>query len=408
MATEGRSTPDRSLGAVPRQFPVDVPASGAWRPGMPVGRRQFLEFAKENPFALEGGGSLRSVTVAYETWGQLDASASNAVLVCHALTGDSHAAGPSGPGHPTSGWWEDLIGPGRPLDTDRHFVVCANVLGGCQGTTGPASIDPTTGRPYASTFPVVTIRDMVRVQARLADHLGVARWLSVIGGSMGGMQVIEWAVMFPHRVRSIIPLASCAAASAWQIGWSAVGRTALALDPKWRRGEYYDAADGDGPHAGLAVARAIAQITYRSDHVFRERFDRDRIDTIDAFAMWDRFQVEGYLDYHGLKLARRFDANTYLVLNKAMDLHDIGRGRAGVANAVRRIVAPSLSVSVSSDTLYHPHLQREFHEQLLAHGTPSEYHVVDSPHGHDGFLIEFDRLAPIIADFLKRIEKTDG
>ena len=406
MATDGRPTPDRSLGAPARVFPADVPASGAWQPEMPPGRRQFVEFAHDYPFALEGGGSLRGISVAYETWGELDATASNAVLVCHALTGDSHAAGPSGGGHPTAGWWEDLIGPGRPLDTDRHFVVCVNVLGGCQGTTGPASTDPTTGTRYASTFPVVTIRDMVRVQARVADHLGVGRWLSVIGGSMGGMQVLQWTAAYPERVFSALPVACSTRHSAQNIAFHELGRQAVMADPDWHHGRYFERSTH--PHRGLAVARAIAQITYRSDDVFRERFDRDRIDSIDAFAMWDRFQVEGYLDYHGLKLARRFDANSYLLLNKAMDLHDIGRGRGGVASAMRRIVAPTLSVSVSSDTLYHPHLQREFHEQLLANGTPSEYHMIDSPHGHDGFLIEFDRLAPIIADFLKRIEKTDG
>ena len=389
-----------------RRLPRNLPVTGAWRPGDPAGDRQFLHFPADRPFALEGGGVLHGVSVAYETWGTLDASGSNAILVCHALTGDAHAAGRSGPGHPTDGWWDEMIGPGKPLDTDRYFVVCSNVLGGCQGTTGPASTDPATGRPYGARFPVVTVRDMVRVQARLANHLGVARWLTVIGGSMGGMQVIEWAVMFPNRLKSFISLASCMAASAWQIGWSSVGRNALALDPNFRGGDYYDEAVG--PCAGLATARAIAQITYRSDAVFTERFHRDRLDPLDAFALWDRFEVEGYLDYHGAKLARRFDANSYLLLNKAMDLHDIGRGRDGIAVAARRISAPALIVSVSSDGLYHPHQQSDLHDLLVANSVPSEYHVLDSPHGHDGFLIEFDRMAPIISEFVRRIEKSDG
>jgi homoserine O-acetyltransferase len=403
MATSGDGT------GPARRVPVaDLPASGAWQPDDPAGARRFHTFATDRPFALEGGGSLGPVTVAYETWGELDAAASNAVLVCHALTGDSHAAGRAGPGHPTPGWWDEMIGPGRPIDTDRCFVVCSNVLGGCQGTTGPASADPATGRPYGSRFPVVTVRDMVRAQAQLADHLGVRRWLAVVGGSMGGMQVVEWAVMYPQRVRSILPLASCTAASAWQVAWSAVGRRAVALDPNWRGGDYYDAPLGEGPHQGLAIARSVAQITYRSDEVFRDRFDRELVDPLDSFSLWDRFQVEGYLDYHGAKLARRFDANTYLLLNKAMDLHDIGRGRGGIDAAVARIGCPTMSVSISSDTLYHPYQQQVLHDRLLARGVPSEYHVIDSPHGHDGFLIEFDRMAPLIADFLKRMEKTDG
>lgn len=384
------------------------PVSGAWQPGHPAGHRQFLRIADDHPFALEGGGALSHITIAYETWGELDASMSNAVLVCHALTGDAHAAGPAGPGQPTAGWWDEMIGPGRPLDTDRLFVVCSNVLGGCQGSTGPASVNPDTEKPYGSTFPVVTVRDMVRAQARLADHLGVARWLTVIGGSMGGMQVIEWAVMFPQRVRSLISLASCAAASAWQVGWSSVGRRAIALDPKWRGGDYYDAEPGDGPHMGLALARSIAQITYRSDDVFEDRFGRDRIDPLGAFSLWDRFQTEGYLDYHGDKLVRRFDANSYLVLNKAMDLHDIARGRSSLAAAARRVMAPSLVVSVSSDSLYHPRQQRELNEALLSGGSASEYHVIESPHGHDGFLIEFDRMAPLVSDFVRKVEKSDG
>ena len=216
-----------------------LPASGAWNTDMPAFHRQFFSL-RAVPFALEQGGVLDEVIIAYETWGTLDPDGSNAVLLCHALTGDAHASGDSGPGQPSDGWWEPLIGPGRALDTDRYFVVCTNVLGGCQGTTGPASIDPDTGRPYGSSFPVVTVRDMVRAQRRLADELGIGRWLSVIGGSMGGMQVLEWGVIYPGRVRSLIAIASSGAASAQQIAWSAVGRQAISNDPKWRNGDYYD------------------------------------------------------------------------------------------------------------------------------------------------------------------------
>jgi pimeloyl-ACP methyl ester carboxylesterase len=235
-----------------------APVSGAWRVGDPPGKRQFYTFPADRPFALDGGVTLHEVTVAYETWGTLDERASNAVLLCHAWTGDSHAAGEAGRGHPAPGWWDDVIGPGRAIDTDRWFVVCANVLGGCQGSTGPASPHPADGHPYGSRFPVVTIRDMVRAQARLATHLGVGAWHSVVGGSMGGMQVLEWALTFPQRVRSIVPIATCAQATAQQIAWGAIGRRAIRLDPRWRGGDYYDAPAGEGPSEGLAVARNIS------------------------------------------------------------------------------------------------------------------------------------------------------
>ncbi|WP_235980232.1 homoserine O-acetyltransferase MetX [Rhabdothermincola sediminis] len=399
---------DEGFGRAPIS-PASLPATGAWRVGDPVGHRRFLTLATERPFVLEGGGKLRGITVAYETWGQLDADASNAVLVCHALTGDSHAAGPSGHGHPTPGWWDDLIGAGRALDTDRLFVVCANVLGGCQGTTGPSSMDPATGRPYGSRFPVVSIRDMVRTQAALADHLGVDRWLAVVGGSMGGMQVLEWGVMYPDRVRSLVPIATCAAATAQQIAFSSVQRSTIALDPRWRGGDYYDAAPGDGPHQGLAIARELAQITYRSDLVFDDRFGRNVLDPMDdTFTLWQRFDVEGYLDYHGAKLVRRFDANSYLVICKAMDLHDIGRGRGGVDAALRRVVAPTLTVSIDSDSLYFPYQQEQIRDALAANGTPVEHAMVTSDHGHDAFLLETDQVGDALVAFLEDVEKRHG
>ena len=381
--------------------PLDIPATGAWRPGMPAARRQFLPLVGDGRrFALEGGGHLEQVTVAYETWGDLDDSASNGVLICHALTGDAHAAGPSGAGQPTDGWWNDLIGPGRAIDTDRFFVVCANVLGGCQGTTGPSSPHPSDGLPYGSRFPVVSVRDIVRTQAAVADHLGIDRWLSVVGGSMGGMQVLEWAVMFPGRLQSMINIASAASASPLQIGWSQVGRLAIALDPNWNGGDYYDAGVGDGPHLGLMLARRIAQIHYRSDESLEMRFGRSTVDRLDTFSLWDRFQVEGYLDHHGQKLARRFDANSYLVLNKTMDLHDVGRGRGGVAAAVGRIKCPSLVISVDSDMLYTPRQQQELVDLMHTAGLDVGYEVIHSAHGHDGFLIEFDQLEPLVGEFL--------
>jgi homoserine O-acetyltransferase len=382
-----------------------LPATGAWRPGDPPGHRRFVELPRDRAFALEGGGILRGVTLAYETWGTLDADASNAVLVCHALTGDSHAAGGLGPGHPSPGWWDDLIGPGKALDTDRFFVVCVNVIGGCQGSTGPASPHPDDGRPWGSRFPVVTVRDWVRTEAIVADHLGIRCWLSAVGGSMGGIQVLEWAVMFPDRVRSIIPIATDLAASAQQIGWWSTGRRVIHMDPRWRGGDYYDAADADGPHEGLALARMISQITFRSDDVFTDRFGRETVEPIDGFSLWQRFEVERYLDYHGNKLVRRFDANTYLLLTKAMDLHDLARGRGTFDAALARARCRVLALGISSDILYPAYQSREIVDVARAAGLRADYAEIDSPHGHDAFLLEADQVGEHVARLLDDVEK---
>lgn len=392
-------------GTAPRNWSADLPATGAFLEGDDPGNRQFATVAGERTLALEGGGSLQDITVAYETWGELSAAGDNAILVCHALTGQSDAANLAHGANVDEGWWQGYIGPGKPIDTNRFFVVCTNVLGGCGGTTGPASINPATGEPYGASFPTVTIRDMVRVQARLANQLGVEQWLAVVGGSMGGMQVLEWALMHPNRVRAVAPLATTLAASAWQIGLSAVGRLAVTLDPKWRGGDYYDAAPGEGPHAGLATARAIAQLTYKSHEKFEDRFGRMPVDPTSIFGQWDRFQIESYLDYHGEKLVRRFDANSYITLNKAMDLHDVGRMRGGKAKALRRLRAPVLTVSVSTDGLYHPYLQQEIHDLIVEQGGHCEYTVIESSQGHDGFLTESQTVGPLLADFLDRVDK---
>ncbi|MEA3056652.1 MAG: homoserine O-acetyltransferase/O-succinyltransferase [Actinomycetota bacterium] len=387
-----------------------LPVTGAWRPGDPAGRRRFVYLGTDRPFVLEGGGAIKDVAITYETWGELNGDASNAVLVCHALTGDSHATGDLEPGHPTAGWWADLIGPGQAIDTDRYFVVCANVLGGCQGSTGPASLVPgtTDRRPYGSSFPVVSIRDMVRSQVAVANDLGVRQWLAVIGGSMGGMQALEWGVMFPERVRSIVALSTAVAASAQQIAWWSTGRRAIHLDPRWRGGDYYDAAPGDGPSEGLGIARMISQITFRSDDVFTERFGREVVEPLDGFALWQRFQVERYLEYHGDKLARRFDANSYLILTKAMDLHDIARGRGSLEAAMARITSPTLVFGTTSDILYPPYQQRQIADLLAVNETPVEYIEIESPHGHDAFLLEDNAVGPPLAEFLTTIEKDEG
>jgi homoserine O-acetyltransferase len=382
------------------------PVSAAWRPGDPPGRRQFLDLATDRAIALDGGGALRDVTIAYETWGTLDSVGGNAILVCHAWTGDSHVAGPIGPGHPTGGWWEGMVGPGLALDTDRYFIVCSNVIGGCQGSTGPSSIESATGRPYGPRFPVVTIRDMVRVQAALATHLGIPAWFSVIGGSMGGMQVLEWGITFPNRVRSLIPVATTAQATAQQIAWNAVGRRAVRLDPAFRGGEYYDADPGGGPHEGMAIARMLAQVTFRSDDVFTDRFGRELADRDgDGFALWQRFEVERYLDHHGDKLVRRFDANSYLLLSKAMDLHDVARGRGSLEAAMSRIKVPTLAIGIWSDQLYPSYQQKQIREVLHRNGTPAEYVEIDSPHGHDSFLLDLDQVGGAVATFLESVEK---
>ncbi len=379
------------------------PASGAFMPGQPSGSRRFFTIPAERPFALDGGTTLRGVTTAFETWGQLNSTASNAVLLCHAWTGDSHATGNAEAGHPTPGWWEGMIGPGLAIDTTRWFVVCPNVLGGCQGSTGPASPHPDDGKPYGSRFPVVTIRDMVRAQARLADHLGIRRWHAVVGGSMGGMQVLEWAITYPERVGGIVPIATCAQATAQQIAWGAIGRRAILLDPKWRGGDYYDAPEGDGPWEGLSVARMVAQVTFRSDNVFTDRFGRELADGAtlgSGLDLWQRFEVERYLDYHGDKLVRRFDTNSYLLIGKAMDLHDVGRGRSGLQAAMARIAAPALVMGISSDILYPEYQQRQIHDLLLGGGTKSDFVGIDSPHGHDAFLINLDQVGPPVQRFL--------
>ncbi len=380
-----------------------LPVTGAWLPGDAPGQRQFFTFATDRRFALDSGATLCDVTIAYESWGTLNADASNAVLLCHAWTGDSHAAGPAGRGHNEAGWWNAMVGPGLPIDTDRYFVVCANVLGGCQGTTGPASPHPDDGRPYGSRFPVVTIRDMVRSQVRLMDHLGIGRWLAVIGGSMGGMQALEWAVMYPRRVGGLIAIAPCVQATAQQIAWGGIGRQAIRVDPAWNGGDYYDAAPGEGPAVGLSIARQIAQVTFRSDNVFTDRFGRDfagRAEAGGVLGMWQQYEVERYLEHHGTKIVRRFDTNSYLAIGKAMDLHDIARGRGSLERAVARIAAPTMAVGIWSDMLYPAYQQRQIHEAVGAGGVESQYFEIDSPHGHDAFLINGDQIAGPIEKFL--------
>jgi len=249
---------------------------------------------------------------------------------------------------------------------------------------------------------------MVRTQAAVSNQLGIERWLSVVGGSLGGMLVLEWGVMFPERVRSLIPIATTAAASAQQIAWWSTGRRLIRLDPRWRGGDYYDAEPGDGPSEGLALARMVSQITFRSDDVFTDRFGREVVEPLDGFELWQRFQVERYLEYHGDKLVRRFDANSHLLLTKAMDLHDLGRGRGGIDQALARITVPTLVLGISSDSLYPTYQQHQIRDSLAANGTACEYVEIDSPHGHDAFFIELEQVGSALREHLLEVEKSDA
>lgn len=370
-----------------------IPVTGAWRPGDEPGRRRFATLFDARPHVLEAGGRLAHVTVAYETWGELAANRSNAVLVLHALTGDSHAAGPSSPGHHEAGWWDDVVGPGKAVDTDRFFVVCPNVLGGCQGTTGPASLDPETGRPYGSRFPTVTIRDQVVVEAALMETLGLERWAAVVGGSMGGQRAVEWAVSFPELVPRAVILASGAQATAEEIALCSLQIRAIEADPCFRGGDYYDAVPDDGPWRGMSLARGIGQVSYRSEEEFDDRFGRGHQGDEQPLE-GGRYAVESYLDYHGEKLAYRFDANTYVTLSRAMNHHDVGRGRGGVPAALARITADVTLAGISSDRLYPLRLQ---HELAALVPRNSGVEVIQSMAGHDGFLTESEAVTKVIA-----------
>jgi homoserine O-acetyltransferase/O-succinyltransferase len=342
---------------------------------------------------LEGGGRLDSVDVAYEEWGTLNSEGTNAVLVLHALTGDSHAAGQAGPGHPTGGWWNGLLGPGAAIDTDRFFVVCPNVLGGCGGTTGPASLAP-DGKAYGSRFPAITIRDQVMAEAALADHLGIDQWAAVIGGSMGGMRALEWCVVHRHRVDRALVLAVGATASAEQIALSSLQVRAIRADPAFQGGDYYHT--GFQPTEGMAIARGIGQVSYRTPDELEARFGHSWQDE-DSPIEGGRYAVESYLLHHGDKLAARFDPNSYVVLSQAMNHHDIGRGRNGIASALQQVTAEVTVAGIATDRLYPIESQHEI-VRLLARGTGVR--VIDSRAGHDGFLIEVDAVGTILKEIL--------
>jgi homoserine O-acetyltransferase/O-succinyltransferase len=373
-----------------------APATGAWREGDPVGRRRFVEVGT---VPLEEGGELPEVRVAYETWGELAPDASNAVLVLHALTGDSHVAGAAGPGHPTPGWWDGLVGPGRAIDTTHWFVVAPNVLGGCQGTTGPVSPAP-DGRPWGGRFPYLTVRDQVEAERRLADALGIDTWAAVVGGSMGGMRVLEWAVTHPERVRGIAPIAVGAAASADQLALQTIQLQVIRDDPAYRGGDYL-VDGGPAPVAGLASARRLAHWTYRSAEELETRFGRDPQAGEEPLGGGGRFAVTSYLDHHGAKLVRRFDAHSYVVLTETMNGHDVGRGRGGIGPALARFRGEVAVAGVDSDRLYPIAQQHELARHLLAPDARAT--VIRSPYGHDSFLLETGAVGAVVRDLLARV-----
>ncbi|MFB6611494.1 homoserine O-acetyltransferase [Agromyces sp. NPDC056379] len=373
-----------------------APATGAWREGDAVGDRRF---ASIGDVALDSGRVLPSVRIAYEQWGTLSPRRDNAILVLHALTGDSHVMGPAGPAHPSAGWWPGIVGPGLSIDTDRWFVVAPNVLGGCQGSTGPASLAADRAE-WGVRFPFLTIRDQVRAQIAFARELGIERFAAVVGGSMGAMHVLEWAIMAPDAVERIAVLAAPAATSADQIALNSVQIEAIRTDPAFRGGEFYDAPDGDGPTRGLALARRMAMLNYRTASELNQRFARSWQSDLDPLGGDGRFAVESYLDFHGNKFTRRFDANSYIVLTQAMNSHDIARGRGGVAAALARVEARSLVLGIDSDRYFPLAGQAEIAAGLRASIHGSAPLVVSSEYGHDAFLIEDDAIAAAIGELL--------
>jgi homoserine O-acetyltransferase len=379
---------------------------------------QFIDLPR--PLPLDGGGELHPVRVAYETYGTLSPARDNVILVCHALSGDAHAAGeaaaPSGESTRDGfraqerdagrgkglGWWDGMIGPGKSFDTDRFFVVSSNLLGGCRGTTGPSSQNPDTGQPYGSDFPVITVADMVRAERALLDELGITRLAAVAGGSLGGMQALEWAVRYPDQVDAIVPIASTHALHPQGVAWNAIARNAITSDPDWQGGHYY--GTGRAPTAGMGVARMLGHVTYLSATSVDAKFGRRLQDGEDIRYDLTRpeFQVESYLRHQAASFVKRFDANTYLYMSRALSYFDLARqyGGGSLADAVRDISARTLLIAFSSDWLYPPAGSEALAEALGAGGAQVELHIIDAPYGHDCFLLEEERQTPMIREFL--------
>ena len=359
-------------------------------------REQSITF--EAGLRLDSGRILAPITLAFETYGTLNKERTNAILVEHAWTGDAHLAGKRNASETKTGWWDAIVGPGRLLDTNRYFVICSNVIGSCFGSTGPASINPKTGKRYNLTFPVVTIRDMVRAQKLLIDSLGIGRLLTVMGGSMGGMQALEWATQYPDSIASAIVLATTPRPSPQAISLNAVARWAIFNDPTWRKGEYKQ-----NPKDGLALARGIGHITFLSDESMNAKFGRRFSARDGQFDFFGQFEVERYLNYNGYNFVDRFDANSFLYLAKSLDLYDVAWGYESMAEAFSQVQVPIQFYAFSSDWLYPAYQTEEMVTCLKELGKPAEYHLITSSYGHDAFLLEHETFAPLVSDFLERV-----
>ena len=347
---------------------------------------------------LESGEKFGPVTLAYETYGTLNKEKTNAVLITHALSGDAHAAGIH-EGQDNFGWWDEFIGPGKAFDTDRYFVICSNILGGCKGSTGPSTINPKTNKPYALEFPLITINDIVNAQKRLVDHLGIEKLLAVVGGSMGGQQALSWLVNYPNNLRSAIPIATTIKHSPQQIAFNEVGRQSIMADGYWKSGNYYESV---APTKGLAVARMIGHITYMSDKSMAEKFGRAKKETGEPFKFTADFEVEGYLRYRGDNFVKRFDANSYLYITKAMDNFDASSGRP-LQEVLQGVTAKVLVISFKSDWLYPAYQSKEIVKACKLAGVETTYCEIDSTYGHDAFLLEVAEESHLIKHFLKKV-----
>ena len=365
-----------------------------------VERRYFTFAEPPDEMALDCGAHLGPITLAYETLGVLNGARSNAILILHAFSGDSHVAGCLREDDERPGWWDNMVGPGKPIDTNRYFVICSNILGGCSGSTGPSSINPATGKPYALGFPMVTIRDMVRAQKRLIEHLGIERLLSLVGGSVGGMQVLRWCADFPEMVVSAIPLATTTRHSAQAIAFNEVARQAIMADPEWNNGDYYD---GPGPTHGLAVARMIGHVTYRSDEAMREKFGRRLHRSALSFDFTGDFQVESYLHHQGKKFVDRFDANSLLYITKAADYFDLQRDSGNLLINEALAGVSFLVISFTSDWLYPTYQSRDIVSALKKNGSDVSFCEIEAQWGHDAFLLPNQRLYGLISGFLDRV-----
>jgi homoserine O-acetyltransferase len=368
-------------------------------------KTKYYTFAHlPNKFVLDNGERLGPITVAYETYGELNETKDNVILIEHALTASAHAAGKHSPDDKYPGWWDVMIGPGKAFDTTKYFVVCSNILGSCYGTTGPASINPETGKPYGLTFPLVGIRDMVRVQKELIDHLGIKRLRSIAGGSMGGMQAIEWALLYPDMVDSIILIASAPRSTPQSIAIHKVGIQAIMDDPNWNGGDYYGK---EPPNKGLAIARMLGHITYLSDWWLWQKFGRKHTDPSTMKLKLDsKFEIENYLEHQGLKFVQRFDANCYIYIMRSIDIYDAAEGYKSLEESFKRIRCKKVFVSsFSSDWLYPSYQSEEIVKALRANDIDVTYHEIDSPYGHDSFLLEYEKLTRFIKDFLGSLDE---